>query len=646
MKKLFSNNLLDILIETTYLGIIFLVPVYFGFVFITENPFDLQKMVLFKILLIGLIFLSLVKYLLIKDKGGVIKMIWGFLKKYWFWPSVLLLFFLVSVFWSINPVISFWGSLDRQFGWMSLANFFLFSFFLSLNLLFFKNRERRIETILLTISISATLISAYAVLQFLGIDFLTWNEPASITKRAFSTLGQPNFLGSFLLLTLILPLYLIKKNNKVYSKILLGLSFGIQFLALIFSGSRGAWMGFLVGFLFYLGYLFLKRNKRILIFGGLVFIIFILALFLGTNTFSQRFKSSFDFSSGGASARISLWLASFDGIKKNPWGYGIENQKDVLVSYYEADWGTFNKVNVMFDRAHNIFLDILLEVGIIGLIICLVFVLFIFRLLFNNIKNEKNKDLSLIIFISLLSYLVSLFFGFATTVSALYFWLFFSIIIVINFDSKNLNIKLKSFDYKLKIISIALFLIFLIGVYQQINNLKIDYYFFKGKQFFYYREVPSAILIFSYLREESPRHHQYYYKMIDMIFDHYLNFPDESSRFLVKNEVFAINSIIEDSNNDSFSYLLAEAQVLAIMERFDDSRALFAQVENISPNYPNVYYKKAKANILENDFEEALKNYNQALNLLPEENMIEGGINLRAFRDYQSLIRKEINLIK
>jgi tetratricopeptide (TPR) repeat protein len=82
------------------------------------------------------------------------------------------------------------------------------------------------------------------------------------------------------------------------------------------------------------------------------------------------------------------------------------------------------------------------------------------------------------------------------------------------------------------------------------------------------------------------------------------------------------------------------------MERFDDSRTLFAQVENISPNYPNVYYKKAKANILENDFEEALKNYNQALNLLPEENMIEGNINLGAFRNYQSLIRKEINLIK
>jgi hypothetical protein len=52
---------------------------------------------------------------------------------------------------------------------------------------------------------------------------------------SFSTLGQPNFLGSFLLLTLALPIYLIKKNNKIYYKFLLILILVIQFLALVFT---------------------------------------------------------------------------------------------------------------------------------------------------------------------------------------------------------------------------------------------------------------------------------------------------------------------------------------------------------------------------------------------------------------------------
>lgn len=634
----------------SYLGIVFLVPIFFGFVFITEHPFDFQKMVLFKIFLIGLIFLSLIKYLLAENKKEINKIIWEFIKKYWFWPSILLIFYLISISWSINPAISFWGSLDRQFGWISLALFFLFSFFLSLNLLFFENRRKRIKTILLIVSVSATLVSIYAVLQFLGIDFLIWNEPATITKRAFSSLGQPNFLGSFLLLTMALPFYFITKDNKFYFKILGFLFFGLQFLALIFSGSRGAWIGFLTGFLLVLGYLFFKRNKKILIIGGLIFVILLFALFLGSNNFSQRFKSSFDFSSGGASARISLWSASLEGIKKNPWGYGIENQKDILVGYYNADWGTFNKVNVMFDRAHNIFLDILLEVGVIGLLICCAFGLFIIKLLFNNIKNnedkDKSKNLSLIIFVSLLSYLVSLFFGFATIVSAIYFWLFFSIIIVLNFNNDESKIKLGDSNLSSKIIFLILFFFAIIGIYKQINNLKIDYYFLKGKQFFYRQEISSSILVFSYLREEDPNNHQYYYKIIDLVFDNYSNFFDEASRVLAQDEISKINEIISNSDNNSFSSLLAKAQSLSIIGGADKASIMFFELEKMAPRYPNVYYKKAKNNILRGDIIEALKNYNQVLQLLPEEDRIEGDINLKAFKNYQALIKKEINLIK
>ncbi|HOZ53330.1 MAG TPA: O-antigen ligase family protein [bacterium] len=646
MKKFFSNNLIDVLIEVAYLGIIFLVPIYFGFIFVTEHPFDLQKMLLFKILLIALVFLSLIKYLLIKDKREANVFIWKFTKRYWFWPSILLLFFLISIIWSVNSAISFWGSLDRQFGWVSLALFFLFSFFLSSNLLFFENRSKKIRTILLAASFSASLVSVYAILQFFGIDFLTWNEPAIITKRAFSTLGQPNFLGSFILLTMILPFYFIKKDNTILIKVLGILFFCLQFLALIFSGSRGAWVGFLVGLLFFLGYLFLKKKKIVLIFGGLAFIVLILISFLGSNNLSQRFQSSFDFSRGGASARISLWSASIDGIKKNPWGYGIENQKDILVNYYDVNWGTFNKVNVMFDRAHNVFLDILLEVGIIGLLLCCFFGLFIIKLLFDNIKNGKSERLSFIIFISLISYLVSLFLGFATIVSATYFWMFFSIIIILNFNRDELKIEFRNPDLNLKVVFVVLSFLALVGIYNQINNLKIDYYFLKGKQFFYHQEIPSSILVFSYLREAGPNNHQYYYKIIDLIFDNYLGFSDEASRALAQEEVFKINEIINSSSDYSFSFLLAKAQSLAIIGEADKANIMFSKLEKMASRYPNIYYKKAKNNVLEGNIDEALINYNQVLQLLPEEYKIEGDINLRAFKNYQELIKKEINLIK
>lgn len=502
MKSFFAKKLIDILIESTYLGIIFLVPIYFGFIFITDNPFDFQKMIIFKIFLILLVFLSLIKYLCLDEKSKFNQIILKFFKKYWILPLIILIFFLISIFWSVNPGMSFWGSLERQLGWVSLANFFLFSFFLALNLLFSKNKDRKINKIILVASVSGFLVAVYAVLQFLGIDFLTWNEPAAITKRAFSSLGQPNFLGSFLLLSLPLSVYLIKKNNNVYLKALFSLFFLVQFLALIFSGSRGAWMGFLGGVLFFIFYLFFKKNKKVFIIGGISFVLLITSLFLGSNIFSQRLQSSFNFSKGGVLARTSLWPASWNSFLERPWGYGLENQREVLIASYDVNWGTFNKVNVMFDRAHNIFLDILLETGLVGLFICLIFGFFVLRLLFDNIKKDKNKDLSLLILFSLISYSVSLLFGFITTVSALYLCLLFSVMVVLNFDLESFDIKLIKLNFTKKIILIILFLLSVGGVYKQLNNLKNDYYFFKGQQFFYQNEVPSAILVFSYLREK------------------------------------------------------------------------------------------------------------------------------------------------
>jgi len=49
-----------------------------------------------------------------------------------------------------------------------------------------------------------------------GFDFVDWYEPASRTFRIFSTIGQPNFLGSWLLLVIpIIVLFLIHASKKI-----------------------------------------------------------------------------------------------------------------------------------------------------------------------------------------------------------------------------------------------------------------------------------------------------------------------------------------------------------------------------------------------------------------------------------------------
>lgn len=99
-------------------------------------------------------------------------------------------------------------------------------------------------------------------------------------------------------------------------------------------------------------------------------------------------------------------------------------------------------------------------------------------------------------------------------------------------------------------------------------------------------------------------------------------------------------------NNNSFFSLLARAQALTVNEKIGKAEVVFLELEKRSPDYPNVYYKKAKKDVFKRDFSEALINYHQALSLLPEESLIEGEVNLRAFKNYATLIEEEINLIK
>ena len=56
--SLHGKDILNLLIEADYLAIIFLIPLYFAYFFPTYNIFDLNKIILFKILVWLLLFFT------------------------------------------------------------------------------------------------------------------------------------------------------------------------------------------------------------------------------------------------------------------------------------------------------------------------------------------------------------------------------------------------------------------------------------------------------------------------------------------------------------------------------------------------------------------------------------------------------------
>lgn len=150
-------------------------------------------------------------------------------------------------------------------------------------------------------------------------------------------------------------------------------------LADLLTFSRGGYVG-LSGAALVGGGVFLSRGvplKRLAIGGATV--LFIGTLFL-TSPIGERFLSSFSRSDGSNSERLRLWQEGFTNLAERPFlGYGLGNYPLVVkpgAGYREPIY------------AHNLYLDIALETGLVGL---LFFVLFLFGAIFSAWRRWKQE---------------------------------------------------------------------------------------------------------------------------------------------------------------------------------------------------------------------------------------------------------------
>ena len=149
---------------------------------------------------------------------------------------------LISPLWSKAPLLSFVGSSPRFEG--LLAYFVFFS--ISLSAFAFARRKRNQSYLVNAIVLSNALVILYGAFQILGIDpFKTAWDDATFLGRTFSTLGQPNFLGLFILLTLPFA-YKGMQESKDRPKAILSSLCLLNLLVLATTASRSALIGFLI----------------------------------------------------------------------------------------------------------------------------------------------------------------------------------------------------------------------------------------------------------------------------------------------------------------------------------------------------------------------------------------------------------------
>ena len=296
-----------------------------------------------------------------------------------FYPILLfvgLSFF--SIFYSIEIFTSI-----REF--IRIATIFLL-YFLTYKLI---ENKKDFYLLLKIILISYVLPAIVALIQFVG----GWgmSDDFGGFQRIYGTFTHPNLFAfyTFFILGLILSILLASWKNKslIFNKKILLISIGISTFLLFATYTRSA-LASLVFFVLIFG--FLKYRRMLLI--GLI--LFLVTYFL-SNIFRERIWDLISLDPYGSIVwRFRLWRDILPLSLWQPWlGYGIGTFERLTEFYRGFSWGSL--------EAHNDYLKIFVENGILGLtayfwlIIALLFKLFkIFR---KNINQEKIFSLGILV---------------------------------------------------------------------------------------------------------------------------------------------------------------------------------------------------------------------------------------------------------
>ncbi|MCX5699823.1 MAG: O-antigen ligase family protein [Candidatus Omnitrophica bacterium] len=289
------------------------------------------------------------------------KGVWDFLKK----PQMrFFLFFLIWIF--ISGI--------TQSGWASRENFTMFisNAILGVTILILIQDVKRFRLMLWLIVISIFFICLQTVLSYLGIN------------RAGGTGYGPNEFAIAILPFIAITFYMaLAEKNGALKIILIGI-ITVIFLALISTVSRGGIVG-LGGMLLILT---LKSKRKIL---TIIAVCIVVVLFI--NTMPQNLRERFSKTQVTANARgigdgdidsttrrYYLAQAGWRIFLSHPlFGIGVGNY------YYENR----NYAPVSPGRAHNMYLEMMAELGIIGIILFLGIIFYTFKSLNRIIKSKS-----------------------------------------------------------------------------------------------------------------------------------------------------------------------------------------------------------------------------------------------------------------
>ncbi len=225
---------------------------------------------------------------------------------------------------------------------------------------------------LYALAFSAGVCALWGIGQyFFGERELLWVDMtlfSDLGTRVCAVFSNPNILAAFLLLALPSVTSLLWENTRLWMRVLVAAAVASMLLCLIFTWTRGAWLGILAAALLFF-MLYGKTTLTLLLF---LAVPLPFAVPLLPHSVQSRFASIASFADSSARYRLYTWQGVGRMLQAYPFGIGAGREAFGAVFPQFAVSGTETVAH-----AHHLLLRVLCEVGIGGGIVFVGVLLFL-----------------------------------------------------------------------------------------------------------------------------------------------------------------------------------------------------------------------------------------------------------------------------
>lgn len=282
---------------------------------------------------------------------------------------------------SVNPLWSVFGAPRRHEGLLSLAAYAVVCAGTLVSV------ARGGLRLWLTAALAGgTLAATYGIAQYFGLEWLVRDATRLSWWRPFSTSGNPNFLGAYMVLMIPLAVAALMTARRPVTVALSGVALAAAGLAALCTYSRAAWLGVIVAFLALSVLLAVspragrpRQAHRRLAASAALLAVLMIVFFVPASPLANRRAdwsaaararpgAAAEDATGGLQGRLYLWRHALPLWRARPiLGYGPETFVRVFPQGWDAQrTRLFGNMPLLIDKAHNDTMDLAMSAGVLG----------------------------------------------------------------------------------------------------------------------------------------------------------------------------------------------------------------------------------------------------------------------------------------